>query len=202
MGKQTIPPSEWASGPSSSSAGPEVPAELQEPSGPPQNATVRIPLAEVELEMETWRPLTCAETRIFRKSVNSRQRNVRCVGAPTSHRIGTLRHQEMVDSLRQKKSSSYNSCSTKLTRCDACQASARLSLRQVVRGRLAEPWSGAAVGQRYCKHAHTKGITRFESARHLLVQRGWETSHPWNQERCFRLLVQVSRASDGSDDRS
>ena len=50
-------------------------------------------LAEVELKIETWRPLTCAATRIFGKSVNSRQRNVRYIGAPTTQRIGTLRHQ-------------------------------------------------------------------------------------------------------------
>ena len=61
VGKQAIPHEEWASGPSSSSAGPEVRAEPPEPCDHPRMSPETIPVADVELEIETWRRLTSAE---------------------------------------------------------------------------------------------------------------------------------------------
>ena len=82
VGKPTDPPAEWASGPSSSSAGPEAPAEPAEPGDQPRMSPAEIPLAESEPEIETWRPLTSAEQESW-ESVILRQRIVQCIGAPT-----------------------------------------------------------------------------------------------------------------------
>ena len=53
VGKQTIPPEESASVPSSSSAGPELPGEPPEPGDQPRMSLDKIPLAEVGPEIET-----------------------------------------------------------------------------------------------------------------------------------------------------
>ena len=70
----------------------------------------------------------------------------------------------------------------------------------VVSGRLAEPGAVLLMDHSYWKHPtleiHTKGALLvdmasppwFESGRHLLVQRAWETSHPWKQERYFKSV--------------
>ena len=84
---------------------------------------------------------------------------------------------------------------------DTCQASARLSLRPVVSGRHAEPgpvlkWTIFVGSTSRLRFTHKRLYWQtwlnvshwFESRRHLVVWKAWETSQQWKQERCFKSV--------------
>ena len=62
----------------------------------------------------------------------------------------------MVDSLRQRKVHPTVLAAATLLKCDACQASARLSLRPVVSGRLAELLAVLQMDMFRWKHPHVR----------------------------------------------
>ena len=107
----------------------------------------------------------------------------------------------MVDSLRQRKVQPSILAAAKRMKRDTCQARARLSLRPVVSGTHAEPgavlkWTifvGSTSRLRFT-HKRIYWQTRldvshwFESRRHLVVWKAWETSQQRKQERCFKSV--------------
>ena len=92
----------------------------------------------MELDIETWRPLTSAE-QISWDYLSSQDKETCDALVHRLHReLGHFDFQEMLGSLRQRKVHPTLLAGAKFLKCGACQASARLSLRPVASGRLAE----------------------------------------------------------------
>ena len=114
------------------------------------------------------------------------------------HRLPDIHR--MVDNLRQRKVHPTVLAAGKLMKCDACQGSARLSLRPVLNGILVEPGAALQVDIFYWRHPtlkiHTKGTLWVDMASRVTVVRiwktsprtEWDTSHQWKQERCFQSV--------------